>query len=224
MRFDKNYKYYDENAHVQKIVAENLLSFFEKDKFYESILEIGCGTGILTKKITENFKFKNLYVNDFFDTQEYIKNISYTRFIKGDMDSIPFDGCTLILSSSVFQWSKDLENLIKKLSATSQEIGFSIYLKDNLKEIENHFSLALDYKTEDDILEILKKYYSNIKFHSEELALNFKSPLDALKHLKLTGVTGLSNGSSFTKIKSYEDTVLTYKVGYFICKKENTLI
>ena len=46
-RFRKCLKTYDDNAIVQKIMAQNLVSELEQKK-YNKVLEIGCGTGILT--------------------------------------------------------------------------------------------------------------------------------------------------------------------------------
>ena len=51
---------YDENAFVQRITAEKLVSSLSQKKF-DKILEIGCGTGILTKQIEQNLGCKISY-------------------------------------------------------------------------------------------------------------------------------------------------------------------
>ena len=45
----------------------------------------------------------------------------------------------------------------------------------------------------------------------------FVSPLDLLKYLKYTGVTGVES-SSFSKVKTFSSKKLTYKVAYFSCE------
>ena len=54
---------YDENAFVQRITAEKLVSSLSQKKF-DKILEIGCGTGILTKQIEQNLVFRKYFAND----------------------------------------------------------------------------------------------------------------------------------------------------------------
>ena len=58
-RFAKNLKSYDENAKIQKRMAERLMSFIN-NKSPKNILEIGCGTGFLTKLIKENLDYEKL--------------------------------------------------------------------------------------------------------------------------------------------------------------------
>ena len=55
-RFAKNLENYNENAKIQKRMAERLLAFV-KNRSPKKILEIGCGTGFLTKLISENILF-----------------------------------------------------------------------------------------------------------------------------------------------------------------------
>ena len=68
------------------------------------------------------------------------------------------------------------------------------------------------------VKEILKKYFSSVKYYSETIKLDFEAPMAVLKHLKYTGVTGFQK-TSISKIKTFKDNILTYKVAYFICKK-----
>ena len=75
MNFDKKFDRYDENAHIQKIVAKKLINLVPKKK-YDTIFEIGAGTGILTKNIITNLKYKNLLVNDkYFESKKYIEDL-----------------------------------------------------------------------------------------------------------------------------------------------------
>ena len=55
-QFSKNLTNYEENAVVQMIMAEKLVNLLPK-KEYKNILEIGCGTGFLTKLLNKNIKF-----------------------------------------------------------------------------------------------------------------------------------------------------------------------
>lgn len=217
MNFDKQFKNYDHNAVTQKKVAKKLLTFIDKSKKYDTILELGCGTGIFTKTLCENLNFTYLDLNDIFNTQDFFSNISYRDFFVENMETLTIKNYSLIVSSSAFQWVENLENLIYKTSKNTSHLVFSIYSKGNLVEIFNHFGVSLDYKSTEEIYQILKKYYTFVEFQEDEFTLEFSTPLKALKHLKETGVTGFSS-SNYSLTKSFKSTVLTYKVSYFSCK------
>ena len=55
-RFSKSLKTYDDNAIVQKQMAEKLVDFLPKKEF-NSVLEIGCATGLLTKQLKTKLSF-----------------------------------------------------------------------------------------------------------------------------------------------------------------------
>ena len=221
MNFYKKYDVYNKNALVQRKTAEKLLNlskeYFDKRNF-ESIYEIGCGTGIFTRIFLKNFKAEKIILNDIFDVKKFLQDIDYTKFILKDMDRENFPKVSLIVSSSVFQWSKNFEELVKNISKSCRYLVFSIYLEDNLLEIKKHFSISLNYMTAEEIENILKKYFKNIKKESETFIENFNSPIEVLRHLQNTGVTGFEK-TEIKKIRSFSSTELTYKVGYFLCEK-----
>ena len=66
--------------------------------------------------------------------------------------------------------------------------------------------------------EAMLKYFKNIKKESEIFIENFNSPIEVLRHLKNTGVTGFEK-TEIKKIRSFSSAELTYKVGYFLCEK-----
>lgn len=220
MNFKNKFFEYNKNAIVQKRVALNLTKFIEKykhEKKIDSVLEIGCGTGIFTRYFLNSFSIRRLVLNDFYNTEEYLKDISYETFIENNIEKINFFKYELIISSSTLQWINNFEKLIEKISRSCNEFFFSIYLQGNLIEVKEHFKISLSYFSFEDIQKILKKYFSEIKSYKETERINFDSPVDALKHLKNTGVTGFSK-ASVSQIKKFKSNKLTYEVGYFYCK------
>lgn len=218
MEFGKNFSTYDENAIIQKKVAENLTNFISKkfnNQKFDKVIELGCGTGIFTREFLKKFEINEIDLNDCFNTRDYFKEISYKNFICDDMNEAIIKNYDIVISSSSFQWIEDLEKLIESTSKKSEKLAFSIYIDGNLKEITEHFGVGLKYKKIEDILIILKKYFKNIEYYSEEKTLNFSSPIEALRHLKKTGVT-IKKRTSIYDIKSYKNTLLTYNMAYFI--------
>ena len=218
MEFGKNFSTYDENAIIQKKVAINLTDFISKkfnNQKFDKVIELGCGTGIFTREFLKKFEINEIDLNDCFNTIDYFKEINYKNFICDDMNEAIIKNYDIVISSSSFQWIEDLEKLIENISKKSEKLAFSIYIDGNLKEISEHFGIGLKYKKIEDILIILKKYFKNIEYYSEEKTLKFSSPIEALRHLKKTGVT-IKNRTSIYDIKSYKNTLLTYNMAYFI--------
>lgn len=221
MNFYKKYDVYDKNAAVQKKAAEMLIKIMKRNfdvYSFKSVYEIGCGTGIFTKIFLENFKSEKIILNDIFDVEKFLQNINYNKFILEDMDRGNFPEVSLIVSSSVFQWSKNFENLIRNISKSCRYLIFSIYLEDNLLEIKEHFNISLKYFSAEEIEKILRKYFKNTLKESEIIIENFTSPIEVLRHLKNTGVTGFEK-TEIGKIRSFSSKQLTYKIGYFLCEK-----
>ena len=222
MNFNKHYNVYEKYSLAQKQVAKNLLDYIGKSNIFNtqinSIFEIGCGTGIFTKEYRKYFLHSDLILNDLFDVREFIKDIDYNIFIQENIEELDIPKSDLVVSSSVFQWIKDIESLIRNIVEHTDNLCFSSYIFGNLLEIKNHFGVSLDYLNIEEFEEILKKYFSSVKSYSETIKLNFGSPMLLLKHLKYTGVTGFQK-TSISKIKTFKDNILTYEVAYFICKK-----
>ena len=222
MNFNKHYNVYEKYSLAQKQVAKNLLDYMGKSNIFDtqinSIFEIGCGTGIFTKEYRKYFLHSDLILNDIFDVREFIKNIDYNIFIQENIEELDIPKSDLVVSSSVFQWIKDKDSLIRNIAENTDNLCFSSYVSGNLIEIKNHFDISLDYLNIEEFKEILKKYFSSVKSYSETIKLDFEAPMAVLKHLKYTGVTGFQK-TSISKIKTFKDNILTYKVAYFICKK-----
>ena len=222
MNFNKHYNVYEKYSLAQKQVAKNLLDYMGKSNIFDtkinSIFEIGCGTGIFTKEYRKYFLHSDLILNDIFDVREFIKDIDYNIFIQENIEELDIPKSDLVVSSSVFQWIKDKDSLIRNIAENTDNLCFSSYVSGNLIEIKNHFDISLDYLNIEEFKEILKKYFSSVKSYSETIKLDFEDPMSVLKHLKYTGVTGFQK-TSISKIKAFKDNILTYEVAYFICKK-----
>ena len=222
MNFYKYYNEYENYSLAQKQVAKNLLDYMRKSNIFNtqinSIFEIGCGTGIFTKEYRKYFLHSDLILNDIFDVREFIKDIDYNIFIQENIEELDIPKSDLVVSSSVFQWIKDKDSLIRNIAENTDNLCFSSYVSGNLIEIKNHFDISLDYLNIEEFKEILKKYFSSVKSYSETIKLDFKVPMAVLKHLKHTGVTGFQR-TSISKIKTFKDNILTYEVAYFICQK-----
>ena len=220
-RFSKNLEKYNEHARIQKRMAERLFSFIPEKK-YKRILEIGCGTGFLTKLVNENIDFDEFIAVDIVENCErYIVEInSNIKFVNADIEDFmqdnkePFD---LIISNATLQWVDDFKKMVNLLQCSLAEKGeliFSTFGKENFREIYHVLGTTLNYYSEKEILEM---FPSSI-IDSEVCVLAFANPKEVLKHLQMTGVNAVEN-----RVWTKTD-LMKFENGYKnICSKRPTL-
>ncbi len=195
-RFAKNLDTYNDNAKIQKKMAERLLSFLDR-KDFDDILEIGCGTGFLTQLVNEKFSFKTYTANDIVEScEKYVKEINpKIDFIPADIEKAVESSdkkYDLIISNAVFQWVENLESFIKLLVSKLNDGGillFSTFGPENFREVNFVLGKTLPYYSANELQEIIKDYKNIVEQEMHVMA--FKTPKDILKHIKSTGVNAL---------------------------------
>lgn len=195
-RFAKNLDTYNDNAKIQKKMAEKLLSFLDR-KDFNDILEIGCGTGFLTQLANEKFSFNTYTANDIVEScEKYIKEINpKINFIPADIEKAVENSdkkYDLIISNAVFQWIENLESFIKLLVSKLNDGGvllFSTFGPENFREVNFVLGKTLPYYSANELQEIIKGYNNVVEQEMHVMA--FKTPKDILKHIKSTGVNAL---------------------------------
>ena len=222
-RFSKNLESYNEQAKIQKRMAERLATFIEK-KEYVSILEIGCGTGFFTKTISEKIHFNTYIAVDIVpECNNYITQINpKINFIADDIENYlntseeKFD---LIISNASLQWVNDFENtirILKKCLNKDGELIFSTFGKENFREIYHAIGTSLNYYSQKDLIQMFSDF--NISTDEEIHIMSFTTPKDVLKHLQATGVNAIEN-VSWTK----KDLIKFENAYSNLCSKRPTL-
>jgi len=225
-QFEKSMDKYDKNAVVQKIMAEKLVNELIKisDNF-ENILELGAGTGLLTKELINRIDYKNYTANDLCEKSKKFldKIIPEYRFIKGNAQKIiSMKKQDLIISNALFQWFKDIEKSMQQyynLLNNDGIIAFSTFSPDNFSEILDLTGLSLEYKTADYLKAAMEKNFDILYIEEFDYKMSFDNPLELLAHMKHTGVNSLAAQSwTFADVKifcdkykeKYPDITLTY--------------
>lgn len=234
-QFEKSMADYDKNAVVQDMMASKMMfELLKVSMNYENILEIGTGTGLLTKYIHRDLNYEHYCGNDIVEKSKIYVNkiIPEANFICGNAMKIkPEKKFDLILSNAVFQWFENFDKLITvlKLGLTKDGIiAFSTFSPKNFCEITELTGLSLKYKSKDELMQIMDSQGFEI-LYSEEFyeQVKFNTPLELLTHMKKTGVNSLSDKTWTVKhiknfcdkySKKYPKTILTYSPIIIIAK------
>lgn len=219
-RFAGAFGSYDKSAVVQRAIAADLFSLIEKHiplPAAGKILEIGCGTGFLTRMISTMVPSDRLLLNDICpESKLCLENIPHTCFLEGDAESLEFPSdLALIASSSVIQWFHDLEGFLAKCHRCLMSGGYmalSTFAPGNLEEVAEISGCALNYLPSDRLKGMIADKFSILCSQETTYVLHFSSPVDVLRHLKQTGVNG--TGSRMWTKKDLNDFCIRYMERY----------
>ena len=202
---------------------------------FNRALEFGCGVGDLTRKLLEHFSFAHLLCNDIHDYSTHLPlEAEFLRFDMENLDALrahsmdrfSSEGFELIISNACLQWL-DQPRFFKNITAFCKKdslLALSCFGKQNLHELKALTHIGLDYLTLEDYRELLKEEWEIVELCEEEEILHFSTPLEALRHLKHTGVNSLSPHFPITKslLEKYSEryqNTLTYHPIYLIAKR-----
>ena len=235
--FEKSMEDYDKNAVVQRLIAGKLIDELVKIKTsFSDVLELGSGTGLLTKEFFARFKCTSFTANDLTARSKFYldKILPDYEFIAGNAEKIKtgknFD---LIISNAMFQWFSDFKNSVNfKLYSMLKNDGllaFTTFSENNFKEIRKTTGISLEYKNFTDLKEILAENYKILHAEEFDYKMNFTSALELLAHMKHTGVNSLGTKKwTFVEVKKfceeyqklYPEISLTYSPVIFIVQKK----
>jgi len=246
-RFCRKLESYDDHASIQSDMARRLvgrLEGFERTRFPRA-MEVGCGSGTLTRIVVERLDIDTLYANDIIeDCRDIIEQLAADSagkeisFFPGDIESTELPGdLDLVVSNSTFQWIGNLGDLLVRLGVSMRTDGllaFTTFGPENLREIRDLTGVGLAYPSGTEIETMLKKDFRVLHRTEELTSLHFDTPLDVMRHLRKTGVNALRreswNRSSLERFTdSYhgrwgagEKVPLTYHPIIFVAEKKGS--
>jgi malonyl-CoA O-methyltransferase len=223
--FSKNASSYDDLNEVQNRVVERLLSYVRTQPKY--ILDLGCGSGALCKKI--NWKYKHFTGVDFAPGMlELHPKSKKIECIYGDFnDATLFENLQTykydyIFSASALQWADNLEKVFIEIKKLNTPIALAIFTSNTFKTLNKTAAINSLLRTQEQLHELQKQYFNDAKFEVVEYKLEFQSVRDMFKYIKRSGVSGSRKLLSFKQTKKlmreYPLTHLEFEVAFIVSR------
>lgn len=231
---------YDQNSIIQKTIGKKLIKLLLPHvQQTEMIIDLGCGTGLITEQLALSLDFKNFFALDLAEQLliKARKRLAYLpiNFLLQNFETFLFkkNHFNLIFSNMALQWAirfeKTLQNIKNSLSAQSL-LAFSVPLQGTFQELilyqKNKF-YSLDR-----LLKIIAKMkFRKIVYFMEQFILSYPSWLIALQSIKAVGANAtfcqtkksLHGKNQFKRklqcLTESKPAQLTYNIGYFLVWK-----
>ena len=215
--FDRAAATYDLHSHAQKQIARRLIELIQTVCHApERIWEIGCGTGNLTKLLNARFPNAHVLATDgsqemvqaasFDHPSESLPKTEFAAHLVNSFNDLrrpqlakqlgqdrvaeQFD---LIASSMALHWVNETLQCVDALLELSQQVAFAIPIDGTFSSwIAAHERLHLNhgvgnFLTEADLREWLDRVPQPSVLEIEEFHLQYDSPMEFVKELKLCG-------------------------------------
>lgn len=221
--------YYHENAILQSAIATDLANFIPNSK---SILELGCGTGQLTKHLIQ--KSPNIIASDGAGNMVNIcqQNIGDDiNYLQLDFNNhellksvIKEYHSETIVASMCLHWANDFKSTIQILQKSTNQLFISIPL---LGSLEDWFKLAQNHGLSIKPKVLFKESYLRNLFPKAKIQIknyeqNFNSIKEFLEHMYKMGIASNKNEHKISLdiykkiVRNNQRLTLNYKVAH-IC-------
>ena len=206
---------YDQHAKIQQQVCHDLLENITHTQ-QKSVLEIGAGTGQMTRLLAANIQSQHWLINELCAERSAILQsiLPTANILIGDAESIQLSADSssinpsliehsLIISANAVQWFDNPLNLITQSAQCLQAGGqlvFNTFTPDNFLQIKQLTGQGLHYPTSNEWHSALKDAgFEKIVLSTQRIDVAFANPYSVLKHMKLTGVSTNQAQSSSNK-------------------------
>ena len=216
-RFRASAATYEHMAIVQKQISRQLVAIVDRYGVagWTRVLEIGCCTGVLTEFLCRKERIEKMFVNDLvpelcsYTQRRVAASVGSVESIPGDIEQAELpQHLDLVISSSTFQWMADLPALMEKIAAALNpggHLAFAIFSPGTMEEIATLTGRGLQYHANEALTAMVEKYFRLVTLHTERKCLYFPSVRAVLRHIRETGVGGVTGARwTLSRLKDFE--------------------
>ena len=206
-RFSAAASTYDGYSEPQATAADKALALLTGIPEPKHILEIGCGTGLLTQRLLKMYADTSIDAVDISgsmlaEARNRSRGIPGIQWVEGDIRDIELEGTyDLVISSSSLHWILPLEVTLSRAFDSLNDGGclvFSMMLKDTLCELRASWQRAAPEKpigrelpSRDEVITVLDNCgYRLVSSSCDSLKVRYSSAREFLKSIHEQGVTG----------------------------------
>ncbi len=227
--FDVASKHYDQFTSMQRTIGNHLLAF-QQEEPSGNVLDIGAGTGYLTRKLREFEHIEKLYALDIalgmlMQTRQNMAGNQLNGTVCADAESLAIKNNCLnaVYSNVALQWCSNLPLVFKEASRVLQKDGmfvFSTFGPRTLQELKASWSVAdnavhvNEFVDMDAIRSLLGSAgFSEIRVSSEEIVMYYPSPKQLMLGLKGMGAHNMNQGRKLglTGVTAYKAMLRAYE-------------
>lgn len=204
-KFTRAASTYDANAQVQHGIASKLCAMIPAGIATADVLEIGGGTGHTTRLLAERIGSGRITVWDLHIPSSMPSAIGDVAIVSRECDAeteirhLPDAGLDLIFSASTVQWFNSLPEFLRQCSRALRKGGaavISTFGPETMLEIRSRLPHPVHYPSAETIAGMTPEGCTAEIVSEERHSLLFPTPVEALRHAKLTGVNALSSRHS----------------------------
>lgn len=236
-RFARHFATYLDEAVVQRQTADALVEALRAEAARPSfprVVELGCGTGFLTRAFLRTFACDALLLVDLVETcADFFADLPQATFRRADLDALEaLPPADLVLSASCLQWLRDPARLFRVVAAALPKGGLfaaATFSAGNLVELERCGGQPLACPTDARWRAMLEAGgFAVRRFEARSVRLSFPSALDALRHLKRTGVLTPALGgyretrrflARYEALRDAQGVPLTYRPVFWVAAR-----
>lgn len=226
-RFSDSATTYNANAGAQSEIASRLAALWREYRTESSlpILEIGPGTGLLTKEISSTVPSGEMELWDLSDIPDSLPGRKSKCDAESEILLTPPNHFGSIMSASTIQWFNSPATFLKnaaRVLAPGGLLAVSTFTPGNFRELRPYLTNTPHYTSPDTIRAVIPETLEILELSEEEIRIDFPSPRHLLQHFRYTGVNAMHSGDTTAAraIISAGITSLTYTPLYLVARKK----